>query len=93
MQADVNERGIKGEIPLIVASQKGYEAIVTLLLVSGANMNMGDEHGQTAFYWASNNGHDAIVKLLLESGVDLNAKNVSEGTALLAASFGVTRPL
>lgn len=78
---------------LIVASQKGYEVIVTLLLASGANVNMRNKHGKTALYWASNNDHDATVKVLLENGVNLNAKNDREETALLAASFWVTRPL
>ena len=66
----------------IMACQNGHEAIVSLLLEKGADVNAKNNDGWTPLHWASENGHEAIVSLLLEKGADVNAKDNDGETPL-----------
>ena len=53
---------------------QGFEAIVKMLIESGADVNaQGGIYG-TALQIASERGSEAIVKMLIESGADVNAQ-------------------
>ena len=54
---DVNERGKHGGTGLIVASDRGYDEIVRLLLENGAEVNTADASGYTALMMAANGKH------------------------------------
>lgn len=50
MHANVEDRGIKGDItPLMAAASGGYVDIVKLLLVHGADVNAQSSTGETSF--------------------------------------------
>ena len=55
-----------------LASEKGHEEIVRVLLKSRAYVNQGDDDGCTPLYRASEEGHEEIVRDLLEKGADVN---------------------
>jgi hypothetical protein len=60
--------------PLIVASIRGDEEVVELLVSKGADVSIRGENGPTALMEASLRGSGGIVKLLLEKGANVNAK-------------------
>ncbi|KAF3937098.1 Ankyrin-1 [Dactylella cylindrospora] len=86
--------------PLLLASAKGDEAIVNLLLTHGANTEVkgswwsanygipGYEYGhnRTPISWAAGNGHVGTVKLLLNKGASLEAKDNANWTPLAWAA-------
>jgi len=55
--------------------------IVTLLIESGADINLKDERGNTPLHLAAF-GETEVVKLLLEQGADVNATNNAGETPL-----------
>ncbi|KAH8744343.1 Het-eN, partial [Hyaloscypha sp. PMI_1271] len=62
---DINTKDSLGRTPLSYAAERGHEAVVKLLLVTGkAEVDSKDSDGQTSLSWAAQNGHKAIVKLL-----------------------------
>ena len=83
---------------LQVASDKGHEECVRILLNSGADVNIQtDTNHETALHCAARNGHLTIVALLLENGADMSIQSNREhqygdedfyyGTAFEMASF------
>ncbi|PVH70389.1 hypothetical protein DL98DRAFT_389862, partial [Cadophora sp. DSE1049] len=46
------------------AAGNGHEAVVKLLLESGAEVDCKDKDGRTSLSWAAGSGHEAVVKLL-----------------------------
>ncbi|KAI2494513.1 serine/threonine kinase [Fragilaria crotonensis] len=52
------------------------------------DVNVKNEHGNTALVWASNNGHLEVVRaLLMHNGVDVNIKDHAGASALYYASY------
>ena len=43
-----------------------FQVVQMLLSLPNVNVNLADEHGQTALYWAAVNGHEGVAKLLIE---------------------------
>jgi ankyrin repeat protein len=78
----------KGLTALMLASERGIEEVVRLLLGhKDINVNLKDEDEQTALYWASKEGHEEVVRLLLEhKDVNVNQKNKKGKNALIVAS-------
>lgn len=70
-------------MPLHAAILGGNEAVVRLLLESGANV---DQDAVSVLRIAARRGHEAIVRLLLESGASLNSVDGVKDTPLYAAS-------
>lgn len=53
MHANVEDRGIKGDItPLMAAASGGYVDIVKLLLVHGADVNAQSSTGESPLYFS-----------------------------------------
>ncbi|KAF2968452.1 hypothetical protein GQX73_g5073 [Xylaria multiplex] len=84
--AEVDASDTSGQTVLIIASARGYDTVVKLLLNSGAEVNALDKSGRTALMIASTYGYDAVVKLLLNSGAEINASDMLGETALMMAS-------
>ncbi|KAK4067956.1 hypothetical protein Trihar35433_6516 [Trichoderma harzianum] len=73
--------------PLSWASFYGHEAVVELLVIAGANLEIKDlKDGRTPLMLAAAEGHEAVVKLLLEKGADLNSQDRYNQTSLSLAA-------
>ena len=71
-----------GLVALHIAARKGHDAIASLLLDMGAEVEAKDRDGQTALHLASSTGHACLVRLLLNRGAKIAARNLDERTAL-----------
>lgn len=68
-----------GQTPLSVATEKGHEVAVRLLVEKGAYVYYMDNDGRTSLSAAAEKGHKTVVKLLVENGVNIGFKNVLGG--------------
>ncbi|KAI3325361.1 ankyrin repeat-containing protein [Xylariaceae sp. AK1471] len=82
----VLEGNIKEKTLLSYAAGQGYEAVVRLLLETGANPEAEGNDFRTPLSWATGNGHEAVVKLLLEKGANLEARDRYKRTPLSQAA-------
>jgi len=71
----------------LAAADSGDAAKVAECLNKGIEINVADEHGQTALMLAADQGHVDTVKLLLQRGASLDLQNRLGGTALMLACF------
>jgi ankyrin repeat protein len=60
-----------GRTPLSWAALTGHEAVVTLLLAKGAELETKDSNGRVPLSWAIKSEHDAVMTLLLEQGAKM----------------------
>ena len=76
------------DIPLIHhASRSNDVQLASLLLSSGADVDLRDEDGKTVLHGVAERGYSGdIVELFLEYNVDINARDDYGETALLTAS-------
>jgi uncharacterized protein len=81
--ADVN--ALWGSTPLSLASYRGWEEIVRLLLSRGATVNSRDLIEDTPLMHATRGGHTHIARLLTDRGADVRAVNSNGETALYYA--------
>ena len=85
-RADVNARNRLGATPLTEAVRLGNEAVVSLLLASGANPNVAEiSTGKTPLHMAAMRGHRTIVEGLLRSQATVNAPDRRGETPLCYA--------
>jgi uncharacterized protein len=84
--ANVDDRDLIDQTPLIVASQHGCKAIVELLLKAGSNIKHKNQQGETAFLSAAQEGHIDVVKALISAGADVNEPNSDGETPLQLAT-------
>ncbi|CAG8267859.1 unnamed protein product [Penicillium salamii] len=75
-----------GQTHLQRASFNGYDAVVRLLITTGADINARDKDGWIPLQWASSHDHRAMVKCLIKHGADVNARDSYGSTALQWAS-------
>ncbi|KAL6806061.1 ankyrin repeat-containing domain protein [Trichoderma sp. SZMC 28012] len=71
---------------LHIAAQSGHEAMITLLLDEGFDLESQDKEGKTPLQHAVANGHEAIVRLLLQKGANLESKDMDGQTPLFEAA-------
>ena len=72
--------------------QRGWAAIVTLLLQAGANVNFQASNGATALSMAQASGQSDLVEILLKAGANKpNDKEVSQATEILKEA-GIGKP-
>lgn len=77
--------------PLMAAAYLGYEPLLKLLLMFGADVDQVDFFDRTALIWAARSGHAEVVQALVEAGAKLEHFHVSGETALsTAAAHGRT---
>lgn len=79
------QRRSRGRTALSISGSCGYEGIVKILLESGADPNIPDDHGATPLLRAAESGHNTIIQLLLHHGADVDAVDKSNRTALFFA--------
>ena len=84
-----NLKGEYGRTLISYAKAFGHESFLQYLTVHGADLNIKDEKGMTAFLWACQKRHKDVVQLLLdhseEHRIDLNSKDKWENTAFIMA--------
>jgi ankyrin repeat protein len=84
---EANPPDFGGRTPLGYAAGYGHEAMVKLLIESGAQPDLKDKLGYTPLSLAAACGQEAVVKLLLElGGVNVDAVNRCGHTPLSRAS-------
>lgn len=71
----------------LAAAENGNTAKVAKSLSRGIEINVTDEHGQTALMLAADQGHIDTVKVLLQHRPLLDLQNKLGATALMFASF------
>jgi ankyrin repeat protein len=65
-----------GSTPLHFAAQRGFGAIVELLLGAGADVRALERASEAAaLHWAAEAGHPEVVRALVERGADLEARD------------------
>ena len=68
----LNDVNAYGNTALILATKKGYVALVKMLLqkTKGQNVHHKNRFGEDALYWACKNGNPALVKQLIQAGAN-----------------------
>ena len=66
LDEDPNIEGGLYHYPLLAAAARGHKDVVRCLLNSGANLDVSNPQGETAYHWAASQGHVDILKMLLE---------------------------
>lgn len=87
--ASVDQRGPRGQTPLMLAAQRGLVPTMQLLLGAGASKDLQDEEGDTALFSAGRAAHVDAVTLLLGAGANPNHRNKSGVTPLIATADGL----
>ena len=77
----------RSRTPLHYATLKEQEAVVKLLLESGADKEAKDQWGRTPLHFAASKGQEALVRLLIEKGADKEAKDKKAPTPLHIAAY------
>ena len=72
-------------VALTIASDKGHDKFVKLLLSKGAVVDARNKKGCTSLWLACNNGHLSTVQRLVNAGADLDACDNRKVTPLFAA--------
>ena len=79
------ENTVTSKSPLMIASEKGDEFCVSILLDAGANINRSDSSGRTALHHAVARGHLAVVAVLLGRGASRHHRDARGETPLMTA--------
>ena len=89
--ADINmkrdDRLSSTPLPLMIAVEYGLNAMVELLLKSGANVEGKNSQGYTALMIAARDGKDALVDILLTAGSQVDAEENIGMTALIISAY------
>jgi FOG: Ankyrin repeat len=74
---NANAQALDGTTALMVAAEKGYAQIASLLLDKGADVNYRrKKFGATALMLAAGHGRAEIVEVLLSRGANVNTKMI-----------------
>lgn len=90
---DVNEKGVGGWTPLIIAASLNRLEGVQLLLDNGADVNIGGFDHRTALHWASERGHETVVQLLVKHKAAIDSSAYTWTAGLLATQHGHAKVL
>jgi ankyrin repeat protein len=85
---DVNaRRSFDNRTPLFIASERGHDTLVQILLQHGAAANDHDLNGSTPLHLASERGHLEVSRSLLIHGADSSSRDNLNSTPLHSASL------
>ena len=75
-----------------IAAFLGLDAVITILLSEGVNMNAKASDGRTALHMAAMGGHETTAKLLLDSGAAIDLQDRRGWTPLTDAFIAGSQP-
>ena len=75
--------------PLYEAAARGHEAVVAVLLGSGAVVDQADGDGMTPLFGAVIGGHLPVIKLLVSGGASVQVRAANGSLMDCANHFGV----
>ena len=90
--ADVNERAVRDETPLMLATLAGHGEVVNYLLQRGADIGARNASGMTTLHAAAYGGHTDIVSLLIAKGAVVNDSSNLFGVTPLHLASEENRP-
>ena len=70
--ASIVARNVKNNTPLHTAALSGNDAVISVLIQHGADVNELGQFGRTALHGACNNGHVACIHVLVRHGSDVD---------------------
>jgi len=79
---DVNEINEEGQWPLLICATYGLDKAAVLLIDNGANINMANIHGYTAFHEAASLGYRDIIKVFLKYKGDFSKRDINHYNVL-----------
>ena len=86
-EVDVNTKtNTDGMTPIILASEKGYLALVQQLIKQGANIEAKSNKNLEAAYAAAQHGHFDILKVLIENNPNVSDRQGFRGQTPLGAA-------
>ena len=74
--ADINEKGGEFGYPLVVAANKGYAEITTLLLEHGAEVTLTDRHSCTALHHAASLSNVTLIRIFIPKAEEYDASRL-----------------
>ncbi len=72
LNTNINTSGVYGKIPLINACRKENKALISILIKSGAKINIRDRFRNSALSISILSKNDKLIDYLLEKGADIN---------------------
>jgi ankyrin repeat protein len=88
-KAEVNNRDMVGDTPIITAARNGNHEAVELLLGTGADLSACNDEGANALVeavWRHDESHTKTIRILLKAGADANSRMKGKVTALMVAA-------
>ena len=79
---DIDQADIDGNIPLLLAVERGHIGMAELLIQHEANLEVTDRHGFTPLIMSAELNHPEVLLILLDAGADIEAEDKAERTAL-----------
>ncbi len=83
---NLNEVGVHGRTPLMVAAAEGLFAAIETLVRNGASVDAAGHSRMTALHEASANGQTVVVNYLLSLGAKVDAETIDGVTPLMSAA-------
>jgi ankyrin repeat protein len=83
---ELNDVGIHGRTPLMVAAAQGFLVVAEMLVKYGASVHTTGARQMTALHEASANGKTAIAKYFLSLGAEVDAVTTDGVTPLMCAA-------
>ena len=84
--SDLDYRDANNDQAIHTAADRGHNAVISVLLEYGANINSIGFRDYTPLLWATRSGQFSTVRFLMENGADMEHKTSGGNTALMWAA-------
>ncbi|OQS05483.1 ankyrin repeat domain protein-like [Thraustotheca clavata] len=86
-----SDMNVNGVTSLFVTAQDDHKAIVSVLISTGGNVNLGNNDGATPLHISAFMGHKGIVSMLIVAGANVNQATIDGETPLFNAAYSGNR--